>query len=213
MGGLLVSDSHGGDACARGLCRACTAARNLLEGVLTPEALETPISRVVSAGESVKIKNRISRAQGQVTGIIRMFEADVPVPEIAVQMRAAFYAVRRTTVRLLILGVEEQAVSPEGDMADVFVSSFPLMQGMFAGGLIDPEQGRENLRIAQHSLSAAQVVLEEDDSFLKILAVLSVTAGFIRETSISLFLEKLMTARRENDVDNCRLYEKLIMSY
>ncbi|MFT3944010.1 MAG: metal-sensing transcriptional repressor [Ancrocorticia sp.] len=181
--------------------------------VATPEALETPISRVVSAEDWVKIKNRISRAQGQVAGIIRMFEADVPIPEIAVQMRASFYAVRRTAVRLLILGVEEQAVSPEGDMADVFAGSFPLMRGMFSGNLIDLEKGRENLKTAQHALSGAQVVLEEDDSFLKLLAILSVAAGFIREVSVSLFLEKLMEARRAGDVAECEVYEKLIMTY
>ncbi len=78
---------------------------------------------------------------------------------------------------------------------------------------VDSNKVLDNLRIAQHSLASAQVLLEDDDSFLKMVAVLAVSAGRIRETSVSLFLEKLMAARRENSIADCRLYEKLIMSY
>lgn len=50
------------------------------------------------------------------------------------------------------------------------------MQGMFAGGLIDPGTRARKLEdCSAFPLSAAQVVLEEDDSFLKILAALLVT--------------------------------------
>ncbi|MFN8049619.1 MAG: metal-sensing transcriptional repressor [Ancrocorticia sp.] len=216
MGDQVVSEGfeyHSGEACASGRCPACSAARALLEDTLIPEALEMSTSRILSAGERVKVKNRIARAQGQLSGIIRMFEADVPVPEIAIQMRAAFHAVRRTVVRLLVLGVEEQTMASEGDVPDIFSYGFPLIGGMNSTRFVDSNKVLDNLRIAQHSLASAQVLLEDDDSFLKMVAVLAVSAGRIRETSVSLFLEKLMAARRENSIADCRLYEKLIMSY
>lgn len=216
MGDQAVSngfEDHSGEACASERCPACSAARALLEGILTPEALETPISLVLPGGERVKVKNRIARAQGQVSAIIRMFEADVPVPQIAVQMRAVFHAVRRTAVRLLVLGAEEQARAPEGDVPNIFYYGFPLISDMNSTRLIDSNNVLEDLRIAQHSLSSAQKLLGEDDSFLKTVAVLAVAAGRIRETSISLFLENLMEALRQNSVADRRLYEKLIMSY
>ncbi len=207
------NEYHSGDACAKGQCVACSAARSLLEETLVPEALEMPASRILPVGERVKIRNRIARAQGQLSGIIRMFEADVPVPEIAIQMRAAFHAVRRTVVCLLVLGVEEQTIAPEGEVPDIFSYGFPLIGGMNSTSFVDLEEILDSLRIAQHSLSSAQVLLEEDDSFLKLVAVLAVAAGRIRETSVSLFLQKLMEARRENAIADCRLYGKLIMSY
>lgn len=216
MGRQSVSEKreyHSGDACTKGLCVACSTARALLEETLIPEALDMPASRILPIGERVKVRNRIARAQGQLSGVIRMFEADVPVPEIAIQMRAAFHAVRRTVMRLLVLGVEEQTVAPEGDVPDIFSYGFPLLSGIHSTRFVDSMEIMDSLRIAQHSLSSAQVLLEEDDSFLKLVAVLVVAAGRVRETSVSLFLQKLMVARRENAIADCRLYEKLIMTY
>lgn len=208
-----IHEYHGGGTCAKGLCVGCLAARELLEKTLTPDALEMPTSRILPTGERVRVKNRIARAQGQLSGIIRMLEADIPIPEIAIQMRAAFHAVRRTMVRLLVLGVEEQTVAPEGEVPDIFSYGFPLIGGMNSTRFVDSRETLDSLRIAQHSLSSARVLVEEDESFLKVVAVLAVAAGRVRETSVSLFLQKLMAARRENAITDCRLYEKLIMSY
>ena len=127
------------------------------------EAISLKISRFLSSEEQSKIRNRISRAQGQLAGIIRMLDGRVPLPEIVIQMRAASKAVRRTAVRLLIVGYGVQS-SPSGNetMLTALSHGFQMLSSMTAGEPGSTEDAIPRLISGQQALNKAQMLLEQD---------------------------------------------------
>lgn len=178
------------------------------------QAVALPISTFLSEEECGKIRNRISRAQGQLAGIFRMLETRLPLPEVVIQMRAATKAVRRTAVRLLIVGYGIHGSRPSDDIRQVTLShGFHILSSMGAGELREAKNLNYQLATAQHALNKAQSSLSDDSSYLEMIAALGVAGRAINETSLVLLLDRFAEAQRQGDHREREACEKLLMSY
>ncbi len=178
------------------------------------EAISLTISAFLSAEERNKIRNRISRAQGQLAGIIRMLDNRATLPEIVIQMRAAAKAVRRTAVRLLIVGFGANTSTPDSEPRRVALShGFQILSSMGAGEPGRPEDSVPRLGSGQQSLNKAQALLEDDGSYLEMIAALAIAGRAINETSFALLLDRLAEAHVKGDHREQEACEKLLMAY
>lgn len=177
-------------------------------------AVSLTLSAFLCAEERNKIRNRISRAQGQLAGILRMIDSRVALPDVIIQMRAATKAVRRTAVRLLIVGYGVNAANPRGETEKMALThGFQILASMGAGGPSDVRNSLPRLISGQQALDKAQALLEKDGSYLEMVAALAVAGRAINDTSFALLLDRLAEAHIRGDLEGREACEKLLMAY
>lgn len=83
----------------------------------TVSSLPSPViegsEAAIPAEELAKIRNRLSRAQGQLGAVIRMIDERKPCQEILTQMLASSKAVDRAAFSMMLAGLQACQVADE----------------------------------------------------------------------------------------------------